>query len=123
MLILIAASDRRLRDTADHDGAIAVRQEEQAEVVRALEEDIIFGRLRAGRRLVEDTLMARFRATRHFIRQALVELERLGIVVREQNKGATVRSLPRTRCGRSTRCARCCRARRRWPSPARARRR
>ena len=31
--------------------------------------------------------------TRHFVRQALVQLEQMGIVVRERNKGATVRSL------------------------------
>ena len=31
--------------------------------------------------------------TRHFARQALVQLEAMGIVVRERNKGATVRSL------------------------------
>ena len=65
----------------------------EAEVVKALEEDIIFGRLPPGTRLVEDNLLARFAVTRHFIRQALAQLERTGIVVRERNKGATVRSL------------------------------
>lgn len=69
--------------TADTPGSIA----------RALEEDIIFGLLAPGSRLVEDPLMARFGATRHAIRQALVELERGGVVVREKNKGATVRRL------------------------------
>jgi DNA-binding GntR family transcriptional regulator len=62
-------------------------------VVKALEEDIIFGRLPPGTRLIEDTLMARFGVTRHFIRQALAQLERTGIVIREKNKGVTVRSL------------------------------
>lgn len=62
-------------------------------IAKALEEDIIFGRLAPGSRLVEDPLMARFEATRHAIRQALVELERAGVVVREKNKGATVRRL------------------------------
>jgi DNA-binding GntR family transcriptional regulator len=38
-------------------------------------------------------LLARFPVTRHFVRQALVQLESMGIVVRERNKGATVRSL------------------------------
>jgi DNA-binding GntR family transcriptional regulator len=42
---------------------------------------------------VEEPLMLRFGATRHFIRQALYLLERMGIVVREKNKGAAVRSL------------------------------
>ena len=60
-------------------------------VVTAIEDDIIFGVLAPGTRLTEDGLMARFGVTRHFIRQALVELERTGIVVRERNVGATVR--------------------------------
>jgi DNA-binding GntR family transcriptional regulator len=67
--------------------------ETQVDVVRVLGEDIIFGRLAPGTRLVEDHLIARFGATRHYIRQALNELERTGIVVRERNKGVTVRSL------------------------------
>lgn len=61
------------------------------EVVRVLEEDIIFGRLRPRERLIEDVLMQRLGAKRHVIRQALVELEQLGIVVRERNKGSAVR--------------------------------
>ena len=63
------------------------------DVARELGEDIIFGRLPPGTRLVEDHLIARFGATRHYIRQALFELERTGIVVREKNKGVAVRSL------------------------------
>lgn len=62
------------------------------DLVGALEEDILFGRLAPGTRLTEDALLARFPVTRHFVRQALVELEKLGIVVRKRNKGATVRS-------------------------------
>ena len=62
-------------------------------IARALEEDIIFGRLAPGARLTEDALLSRFAVTRHFARQALVQLEAMGIVVRERNKGATVRSL------------------------------
>ena len=62
-------------------------------IARALEEDIIFGRLAPGTRLTEDTLLARFAVTRHFARKALVQLEAMGIVVRERNRGATVRSL------------------------------
>lgn len=62
-------------------------------IARALEEDIIFGRLAPGSRLTEDMLLSRFNVTRHFARQALVQLESMGIVTRERNKGATVRSL------------------------------
>lgn len=66
---------------------------EDLRIVRALEEDIIFGRLAPGARLTEDSLLSRFPVTRHFVRQALVQLEQMGVVVRERNKGATVRSL------------------------------
>ncbi len=59
--------------------------------VHALEEDIIFGRLRPRQRLIEDVLMERFRIKRHVARQALIVLEQLGIVQREPNKGARVR--------------------------------
>jgi DNA-binding GntR family transcriptional regulator len=67
------------------------REAEQAEVIRRLEEDIIFGRFAPGLRLVEDTLMARYHASRHFVRQALFQLEHRGIIRREKNIGATVR--------------------------------
>lgn len=70
----------------------AAREDGQAEIQRRIEEDIIFGRLAPGSRLVEDTLMARYGASRHYVRQALVQLERTGIVRREKNVGATVRS-------------------------------
>ena len=60
-------------------------------VVRALEFDILFGRLRPRERLVEDALMRRFGVKRHVIRRALDELERIGVVVRARNRGAAVR--------------------------------
>ena len=66
------------------------------QIAKALEEDIIFGVLPPAARLIEDNLMARFGATRHFIRQALLQLERKGIVAREKNKGAAVLSLEPT---------------------------
>jgi DNA-binding GntR family transcriptional regulator len=65
----------------------------ETEVVKALEEDIIFGRLAPGERLTEDALLARFPVSRHFVRQAIGHLERLGLVVRERNKTAAVRQL------------------------------
>lgn len=76
--------DDTTEDTIEHD---------DLSIARALEEDIIFGRLAPGARVTEDTLLARFHVTRHFARQAIVQLETMGIVVRERNKGATVRSL------------------------------
>ena len=74
--------------TAD---AMLVRRDDPDDVVARLEEDIIFGRFAPGSRLVEDTLMTRYGASRHFVRQALFQLERQGIVLREKNIGATVR--------------------------------
>jgi len=71
-------------------GPASSRHDDQDEILKRLEEDIIFGRFAPGARLVEDALMARYGATRHFIRQALVQLERTGIVRRERNIGATV---------------------------------
>jgi DNA-binding GntR family transcriptional regulator len=62
-----------------------------AEVVSALEFDILFGNLKPRERLVEDVLMKRFNAKRHAVRQALGDLERIGIVTREPNRGAAVR--------------------------------
>lgn len=60
-------------------------------IVKQLEEDIVFGRLRPRERLIEEDLVARFAVKRHGIRQALVELEHMGMVVRLPAKGARVR--------------------------------
>src|SRR4030095_4699605 len=76
---------------ASQESSQLSREEEEAEVMRRLEEDIIFGRFAPGSRLVEDSLMGRYGASRHFVRQALFQLERQGIVLREKNIGATVR--------------------------------
>ena len=54
------------------EASALTREEEQAEVIRRLEEDIIFGRFAPGSRLVEDTLMTRYGASRHFVRQGAV---------------------------------------------------
>lgn len=67
------------------------RQGDVQQVVQALEEDIIFGRLHPRERLIEDVLLDRFATKRHIVRQALSELARLGIVVKAPNKGAVVR--------------------------------
>jgi DNA-binding GntR family transcriptional regulator len=59
-------------------------------IVDELETDIVFGRLHPRERLVEDDLLTRFDAKRHIVRQALVELERMGLVERARNRGAAV---------------------------------
>lgn len=63
------------------------------EVVDALEEDIVLGRLHPRERLVEDALIDRFDAKRHTVREALACLERIGLVQRIPNRGAFVREL------------------------------
>lgn len=62
-----------------------------AEIVARLEEDIVFGRLHPRERLVEEEIALRFGAKRHLVRQAIAELERLGLVYRYRNRGAVVR--------------------------------
>jgi DNA-binding GntR family transcriptional regulator len=62
-------------------------------IVRSIEEDIVLGRLRPRQRLLEDELTTKFAAKRHLVRTALGELEGMGIIVREPNRGATVRDL------------------------------
>jgi DNA-binding GntR family transcriptional regulator len=61
-------------------------------IAAALEEEIIFGRLKPGERLREEALLERFGHSRHFIRAALARLEKMGIVVRTRNIGAAVRA-------------------------------
>ena len=65
--------------------------EELTRTVERLEEDIVFGRRRPRERLVEEDLVALLGAKKHVIRQALIELERMGLVERKRNKGAVVR--------------------------------
>jgi DNA-binding GntR family transcriptional regulator len=62
-----------------------------AEIANALEEEIALGHLAPRERLVEEELAERFRVKRHVIRQALVELDAMGIVVRQPNRGAAVK--------------------------------
>lgn len=58
---------------------------------RALELDMVLGRLRPRERLVEDDLMDRYSAKRHHVRAALGTLKEIGLVERRPNRGAHVR--------------------------------
>ncbi|ODT76936.1 MAG: hypothetical protein ABS76_29540 [Pelagibacterium sp. SCN 64-44] len=60
-------------------------------VYRDLQRQIIAGQLRPRERLVEDEIIARTDATRHAVRKAFDELERMGLVIRQPNKGVQVR--------------------------------
>ena len=63
------------------------------EIVRTLEEQIVLGWLMPRERLVEDRLTAQFSCKKHVVREAIAELERMGLVERVLNKGASVRLL------------------------------
>ncbi len=66
---------------------------EAEHIARRLEEDIALGRILPRERLIEEELAVRFKVNRHVIRQVLSDLESIGIIVRQRNKGATVRDL------------------------------
>lgn len=61
------------------------------QIARALEKDIVLGRLKPGEKLREEDLAERFSASRHHVREGLARLERMGIVVKERNRGVSVR--------------------------------
>ena len=63
------------------------------DLVAALQEDIVLGRLAPGARLVEEELAERSRTKRHVLREAFIELERFGLIERRPNRGASVRQL------------------------------
>ncbi|ALM81655.1 GntR family transcriptional regulator [Bordetella sp. N] len=60
-------------------------------VIEAIETDIIRGRILPRTRLIEDHLMEDYAAKRHVVRAALVELQRLGVVVKPPHLGAQLR--------------------------------
>jgi DNA-binding GntR family transcriptional regulator len=54
---------------------------------------IVAGSFQPGERLIESELVERFDATRRAVRDALAELDKEGLVVREANRGASVRKV------------------------------
>lgn len=60
-------------------------------VYRDLQRKIISGACRPRERLIEDEIMARTGATRHGVRRAFDELEKVGLLIRQPNKGVQVR--------------------------------
>ena len=65
--------------------------DEVASIVDIIKEDIFLGRLKPRERLTEVSLCEKMQVKRSQLRKALVELERLGLVIIELNKGASVR--------------------------------
>ncbi|QJQ95945.1 MULTISPECIES: GntR family transcriptional regulator [Halomonadaceae] len=61
------------------------------DIIAAIEEDIVLGRLNPKERLVEEDLLERFGCKRHVVRQALFQLEDIGLVERIKNRGAFVK--------------------------------
>jgi len=84
----MALKDGRMKKSSPKS---ADKVESLTQVVEQLEEDIVFGRRRPRERLVEEDLVEQFGLKRHVIRQALQELERVGMVVRLRGRGARVR--------------------------------
>lgn len=62
------------------------------DIVAAVEEDIVLGRLHPKERLVEEDLIERFDCKRHVVRQALFQLESIGLIERIKNRGAFVKA-------------------------------
>lgn len=60
-------------------------------VYKDLQRKIISGACRPRERLIEDEIMARTGATRHGVRRAFDELEKVGLLIRQPNKGVQVR--------------------------------
>ena len=60
-------------------------------IARVLEQDIMLGRLKPGEKLREEDLAERFSASRHHVREGLARLERMGVVIKERNRGVSVR--------------------------------
>jgi DNA-binding GntR family transcriptional regulator len=63
------------------------------DIVRSLEEDIVFGVFHPKEKLMEDGLLTRFGVKRYVIREALAQLNAMGLVERVPNRGAHVREL------------------------------
>lgn len=76
------------------DSALKAQTADRVRSVAAmLEEEIVLGWLLPRERLVEEELAERLGVKRHVVREALAELERVGLVERIPNRGAVVRLL------------------------------
>lgn len=71
----------------------ALTTERARDVAAMLEEEIVLGWLLPRERLVEEELAERLGVKRHVVREALADLERVGLVERIPNRGAVVKLL------------------------------
>lgn len=75
------------------DSGLTAAPDRLAAVVGALEEEIVLGWLQPHERLIEEDIAERLGVKRHIVREAIFELERMGLAERQPNKGAFVRIL------------------------------
>ena len=75
------------------DSGLLAAPDRLAAVVGALEEEIVLGWLQPHERLIEEDIAERLGVKRHIVREAIFELERMGLAERQPNKGAFVRIL------------------------------
>jgi DNA-binding GntR family transcriptional regulator len=73
--------------------AAASEKDQQRPLADVLEEEIVLGYLLPRERLVEEEVALRWGVKRHVARDAILTLERIGLVDRVPNKGAVVRML------------------------------
>jgi DNA-binding GntR family transcriptional regulator len=71
----------------------AASNEAVAGIVSAVRDGVIQGRYAPGQRLPEADLVSLYQASRGAVRTALTQLENEGIILRERNRGARVRSV------------------------------
>jgi DNA-binding GntR family transcriptional regulator len=83
-------------DRPDLPGQDQQLPEQVAAVIAAIETDIIRSRILPRTRLIEDHLMEDYGAKRHVVRAALLELQRLGVVVKPRHRGAELRRFDAT---------------------------
>jgi DNA-binding GntR family transcriptional regulator len=92
MTVAPFVGDMTLSPLEGAESALAKTDPTEEQIARAIEREIVFGDLVPGQKLREEELAARFAASRHQVRQGLALLVRAGIVTRERNRGASVRS-------------------------------
>ena len=83
----VTSSKRPAPSSAKGDANVGERLDA---ILRAIEEDIVVGKMRPGQRLDERTLAQRFGVSRTPIREVLVRMSSLGIVELRRNQGAFV---------------------------------
>ena len=86
---MVTATETRV---ASLDGAAAIRERRTTQelVFEFLRDSILSGRLRGGARLVQDKLANDLQVSRVPVREALLQLEREGLVRMEAHRGASV---------------------------------